>query len=262
MGHERVGTLPKTKPWRIVVGQIASFTPATSNVHDITHQTLQNVRARFESIETDSGVLSSFEFLVLLAFASKERNPNKFLESKGIQMPEKLTPLQLSKEINKWVSRNKDSDEYAAFAQGAAVDAVGEWYMKNESSQTDLFSSNKNPIDIWKKSGNGSGFCELSRLYFSKFTERYLKYFLEREASAVLRNIDDRNKFDSQVKAHVNDISEHAFETSKITQSFAAGWFNNQIKKGAPSKKSLQAFLSISFGKMKSELLREQDKNE
>lgn len=260
MGHERVGTLPKTKPWRIVVGQIASFTPAKSNISDITQQTLQNVRGRFDSIETDSGVRSSFEFLVLLAFASNERNPSKYLESKGIQFPDSLTPLQLSKEISKWVNKNKESHEYAAFAQGAAVDAISEWYKKNDSPQTNMFTSVKNPAEVWRKTANGSGFCELSRLYFSKFTERYLKYFLEREASSTLKSIDDRNKFDAHIKAHINDISEHAFETSKITQSFAAGWFNNQIKKGTPSKKSIQAFLAISFGKMKSELLREEDK--
>ncbi len=262
MGHERVGTLPRTKPWKIVVGQIASFNPDNSNVRDITKQTLQNVRSRFDTIETDSGVLSSFEFLVLLAFASKDRNPSKFLQSKGIHLPENLTPLQISKEINKWVSKNKNSNEYAAFAQGAAIDAVSEWYKQNDSMQTNLFASEKSRMEVWRKSGNGSGFCELSRLYFSKFTERYLKYFLEREASSLIRNIDERDKFENQVKAHISDISTHAFETSKITQSFAAGWFNNQIKKGTPNKKSLQSFLSISFGKMKSELLREEDKNE
>jgi hypothetical protein len=260
MGHERVGTLPKTRAWKVVVGQIASFTPAKSNISDITQQTLQNVRGRFESIEIDSGVLSSFEFLVLMAFASQEQNPVQYLKTKGIQLPENLTPLQLSKELSKWVSKNADSNEYAAFAQGAAVDAVSEWYKKNESNQADLFSTEKDPIDVWRKSSNGSGFCELSRLYFSKFTERYLKYFLEREASSRIKNIDDRNTFDAQIRSHVKDISEHAFETSKITQSFAAGWFNNQLKKGSPSRKSIQGFLSIAFGKMKSELLREEDR--
>lgn len=262
MGHERVGTLPKTKQWRTVVGQIASFTPTQSNVSTITKQTLRNVRLRFDAIQSDSGVLSSFEFLVLLSFASKEKNPTKYLLSKGIQLPENLTPLQLSKAISNWVSKNKESNEYAAFAQGAAVDAISEWYKQNESAQVNLFSSAKNPMEVWKKSGSGSGFCELARLYFAKFTERYLKYFLDREASSSIKNVDDRNRFEAQIKTHVSDISKHAFETSKITQSFAAGWFNNQIKRGTPNKRSIQGFLSLSFGKLKSELLREEGKNE
>lgn len=262
MGHERVGALPKTKPWRAVVGQIASFTPANSNISDIAKQTLKNVRHRFDSIETDSGVLSSFEFLVLLSFGSKEKSLTKYMESKGIHLAENATPLQLSKELSKWVNRHKGSSEYSAFAQGAAVDAVSEWYKQNDSSQTNLFFSTKEPSDVWRKSANGSGFCELSRLYFSKFTERYLKYFLEREASSTITTIDGRDGFDKEIRTHLNDISKHAFETSKITQSFAAGWFNNQLKRGAPSKKSIQSFLTIAFGKMKSELLREEDKGD
>lgn len=262
MGHERVGVLPKTKPWRIVVGQIASFSPIESNISDIAKQTLRNVRGRFEFIESDAGVISSFEFLTLLAFASRDKTPEKYLETRGIQLPENLTPLQLSKELSKWVAKNTESNEYATFGREAAVDAISEWYRKNDLSQGNLFSNKKDPIEIWRKSATGAGFCELSRLYFSKFTERYLKYFLEREASSVLSSITKRNEFDLQVEGHIADISQHAFETSKITQSFAAGWFNNQIKKGGVSKKSLQAFLSISFGKMRSELLREEDKNE
>ena len=260
MGHERLGSLPKTKPWKTVVAQIASFSSSESSVAEITQQTLRNVRSRFDNIESDSGVFSSFEFLVLLAFASKERNPSKYLSSKGIQTSEKLTPLQLAKEISKWVTKSKGSNEYAAFAQAAAVDSVSEWYRKQNTSQTNLFDSELSSADVWKKSGNGSGFCELSRLYFSKFTERYLKYFLEREASSQINTLANRNRFDSEIREHVAEISEHAFETAKITQSFAAGWFNNQVKKGFPSKKSIQSFLSISFGKMRSELLREEDK--
>ncbi len=58
MGHERLGTLPKTMPWKTVVGQIASFSSSESSVAQITQQTLRNVRSRFDNIESDSGVLS------------------------------------------------------------------------------------------------------------------------------------------------------------------------------------------------------------
>jgi hypothetical protein len=110
---------------------------------------------------------------------------------------------------------------------------------------------------VWKRASNGAGFCELSRLFFAKFTERYLNYFLEREASAALPTIEDRERFREQLRQHVDQISQHAFETAKITQSFAAGWYNRHARQGRPAHREVEQFLSRAFGKIREELLRE-----
>ena len=85
-----------------------------------------------------------------------------------------------------------------------------------------------------------------------------MKYFLEREASAVITNISERKKFNEELEKHINQISKHAFETSKITQSFAAGWFNKNVKESYPEEKEIKGFLSYALGKMKGELLQEE----
>jgi hypothetical protein len=110
---------------------------------------------------------------------------------------------------------------------------------------------------VWGRASNGAGFCELSRLFFAKFTERYLNYFLEREASAALPTIEDRQRFREQLRQHVDQVSQHAFEKAKITQSFAAGWYNRHARRGRPSRLEVERFLSIAFGKIREELLRE-----
>ena len=53
---------------------------------------------------------------------------------------------------------------------------------------------------------------------------------------------------------HSMEITEHAFEITKIMQSFAAGWFNKHALDNAPSDDSVSDFLKISFGKMREEL--------
>jgi hypothetical protein len=259
MGHERVGTLPKTKRWTTVVSGMASFSPSENNVPDIAQQTLRNVQNRFEDIEHDKGVQAAFQFLVLLSISAKHEIPSQFLASQGIRFSENITPLQIAKEVTEWVSKQRESNEYASFAQGAAIDAIGEWYKQNQTFQQNLFAGDKNQFEVWKKAADGSGFCELSRLYFSKFTERYLKYFLERAASSSMNSIDTRNRFNTELQNHLGEISKHAFETAKITQSFAAGWFNKNAKDTVPSTKKIQGFLNIAFKKMKGELLREEN---
>lgn len=259
MGHERVGILPKTKRWTTVISGMASFSASENNIPKIAQQTLKNVQSRFEDIERDKGVQAAFQFLVLLSVSAKYQNPAEFLASQGVKLSENITPLQIAKAVTQWVSKQSESNEYASFAQSAAIDAIGEWYQKNQTFQGNLFAGDKDQFEVWRKSADGSGFCELSRLYFSKFTERYLRYFLERAASSSMNSIDTRNSFNTELQKHLSDISKHAFETSKITQSFAAGWFNKNVKDTLPSTRKIQSFLNIAFKKMKGELLREED---
>lgn len=259
MGHERVGILPKTRRWTTVVGGMASFSASENNVLEIAQQTLKNVQSRFADIERDKGVQAAFQFLVLLSMSAKHPSPSEFLAKQGVMLSENTSPLQIAKAITEWVSKHSESNEYASFAQSAAIDAISEWYKKNQTFQDNLFAGDKDQFDVWRKSADGSGFCELSRLYFSKFTERYLRYFLERAASASMNSILTRNRFNAELQNHLNEISKHAFETSKITQSFAVGWFNKNAKGTIPSARKIQDFLNIAFGKIRGELLREEN---
>lgn len=260
MGHERVGILPKSQKWRDIVNEISNFSVENDNVPDIAQDTLKNVRTRFEKIHKDTGVQSAFEFFVILSFASKQTNPEKFLSENGINLPDNFTPLKLAKELNNWVNENKQSFEYATFAAKAGIDTISEWYQTHENKQLKLFDFGNAPYEIWRIASTGSGFCDLARRYFANFTNRYLNYFLEREASANINSINLRNEFKKQLEEHINEISKHAFETAKITQSFAAGWFNKNVKEEIPSKRKIEGFLAIAFGKIKGELLMEEAK--
>ncbi len=260
MGHERIPALPKTQKWRDVVQQIASIYTSETEVADIAKQTIQIVRSRLRQITRDDGVKAAFQFLVNLSVASRSENPQEYLLDIGIELPNSPTPLSFAKAVKAWMAPKINSLEYGRIAQGAATDAISIWYNQNKTTQGRLFESLDDPFEVWRKAGNGAGFCELSRLFFARFTERYLSYFLEREASAVLEGIHERNEFRRQLEEHVEEISQHAFETAKITQSFAAGWFNKHAREGIPDEKAIEGFLSIAFGKIRDELLREGQK--
>ena len=82
---------------------------------------------------------------------------------------------------------------------------------------------------------------------------------MEREASSRLQSLSERERFNQKLETHIQDISKHAFETAKIAQSFSAGWYNLHAKDSIPSDEKLRDFLSFSFKKINSELLREED---
>ena len=61
----------------------------------------------------------------------------------------------------------------------------------------------------------------------------------------------------ARLEDHVDVVSHHAFETARITQSFAAGWFNRYASQGMPTADEISGFLSHSVGKLREELRRE-----
>jgi len=259
LGHERLGTLPKTEKWRAIVSAISTYSDATNPIGNISMETTKNVRHRFQNIENDGGVFAVFKFLLTLAFAARSEDTFLKLTQQGIQLPNDFSLYDLASSLQTYVSSKTDSKEYSSFAIQSMLETFSQWAKQNESNQIALFDSNNSALDLWHKAGNGAGFCELSRLFFAKFTERYLKYFLEREAAANINNLYDRIQFNKNLEQHIERISKHAFETSIIAQSYSAAWFNKEVKAKLPTDKKIQGFLSFAFKKINSELIREEN---
>lgn len=259
MGHERIGYLPKTERWKSIVKRISCYSSENDNISDIAKETTRNVRTRFKNIKEDPSVISAFKFLVLLTAASKKDNPSEYLKSKGVHLSNDFNIFELAKSGQTFIEKTQYSKEYSTFAVQSMIDTISEWSQKHQLQQTFAFDSNPDSYLTWQNATNGSGFCELSRIFFSKFTTRYLKYFLEREASSRLQSLSERESFIKKLELHIQDISKHAFETTKIAQSFSAGWYNLHAKDSMPSDEKLRDFLSFSFKKINGELLREED---
>ena len=254
MGHERVGALPRTKRWRTIVDAIATFSSYSSaDIAQIADSTLHNVSGRFKQIHKDTGVQAAFGYLVALATSHLPRGSG--LASPETSLYENPSPIRIVKNLNDWVKSHAGSREYAEIACRAAADTIAQW-TRTHSRQQLLFDDSTSAQNVWAQSSNGAGFCEVARSFFAHFTGRYLKYFLEREASAQLSSIKVRGDFSKNLLQHVEDISQHAFETSKITQSFAAGWFNNHARGSRPTDTEIEGFLAIAFSKIHEELHR------
>lgn len=260
MGHKRYGYLPKSQIWRDIVDSLGGFSLGKTEISSIAQNTLRNVQSQYANLKNDPSINAAFEFLVHVSLAFQKNEPLKYLIEKKILDKEDLSLIRLAKGATKYKNDEVASHEYQTFARQAAIDALNNWYKSNIERGRSFFSEGIDNEAVFRKVSNGTGFCELSRLYFSKLTERYLKYFLEREASSKISNVNEREKFSKEIEKQVDQISKHAFETSKITESFSAGWYNKNVKGDLPDDNEMKYFLNRSFGKMKSELLREEGK--
>lgn len=256
MGHERVGVLPHTNPWMKIVAQLTALSTSESDIAEIARTTLQNVRKQFRYIHTDRGVKAAFTFLIALATSGHCLDDTTRSIIPKIDLSTNPSPLKLATLLQNWIDTNRDSLEYGDIAKRSASDAIAYW-TSQQTQQLSLLASSHSVAEIWHKASNGTGFCDISRVFFSKFTERYLNYFLCRCSSAVLTDITQRQLFSERMMVHVEVVSKYAFETSKIMQSFAAGWFNNYVVKHTLSDRAIENFLRIAFGKLQDELLRE-----
>jgi hypothetical protein len=259
MGHERVGLLPKTKRWSDLVRQMEAVSSSSLPVATVASQTLQNVRRQYETLFKDDAVRSTFAFLVAFSHACRASNPEQELKASGIPISENSNLLSLVRTLKEQIPTREAVSEYGQLALAAAADAIGQWYAQNATRQLPLFKPSSQFLSSWRELGNGSGFCELARLFFGKVTERYLNYFLDRTASATLPSIEQREQFRQDVRSHVDAVSKHAFETAEITQSFAAGWFNAHARDKIPTTEEIEGFLAIAFGKLRDELRREEE---
>ena len=257
MGHERVGALPRTKRWQDVVGRIVDAGAIDGDVDGLANATLENVRSRLLAIHGDTGFVASFQFLLGLALSASPEVDRSSLGELAVDLDANPSPLKLASALSQYVADNRQSAEYAEIARKAAVDAISTW-TEHQTLQLSFTGEHEQASEVWRRASDGSGFCEVARLFFGKFVERYLNYFVGREASSHLANTEDRERLARRLGDHIDDVSHHAFETARITQSFAAGWFNRYARDGMPTADEISGFLSHSVGKLREELLREE----
>lgn len=256
MGHERVGALPKSKRWREVVQGLSSLATRPALVEAVASDTLNLVKGQFRALQYDPAICAAFAFLVQAAVSAREGQLSQAL---GLQTAQRdIKPLLVALALRRAVAPHVHNPELGIIAQDAAVDAFRKWHVDQVSKpQEGLFDDAEYSPDPWIGLGDPRGFCEVSRMYFASISERYLNFFLEREAAAALGTIQARQTVHDELRAHLEEVSNHAFETARITQSFAAGWFTRHAGKGVPSDKVVSRFVAHALGKMRGELNRE-----
>ena len=257
MGHERVGALPRTKRWSEVVNSIAAAAAVDGDVRALANLTLENVRSRLRAMQGDAGVLAAFEFLLGLAMSASPRLERESLGHLAVDLESNPSPLRIAAILGQHIEERRESLEYAELARKAAVDTVALW-TQEQTRQLSLTGEHERAVEVWARASDGSGFCEVSRIFFARLVERYLNYFLSREASSQVDGIEARERLASRLQDHVNGVSHHAFETARITQSFAAGWFNAHARDRVPTASETSGFLAVALGKLHEELLREE----
>ena len=257
MGHERIGFLPQNKKWQAIVDQLASFDGGSVSIAKIASETLDAVKKTYEAMPFDESVVKALSFLATLSYSANLENQTAFLNDNGYTVDSQMSLFSLMGSAQEYITTEVGSLEINKLAKDAAMQAVIDYQNRHKTEQLSIFSEQSD--NVWGSVGTGAAFCELSRTFFASFTERQLKYYIERTAASSIDNYDTLQTFNRQLSAQSKAIAEHTFEISKLVQSFSAAWFNKNAVHSLPTEQQVRGFLSISFGKLREEFRREAD---
>lgn len=255
MGHERIGFLPRTKQWQAIIDQLAEYDNSSACVAQIAEATLKNINKTYKNMPYDESVIKAVQYLVTLSMSAKAVNQLIFLRENGCQIGQDISLMSLVRSAKEFISTEHGSLESNKIARDAVLQALVTFEREHTDTQLSLFD--KSSSGIWDSVGTGAAFCELSRSFFAAFSDRYLRYYLEREAAHTINNYQAMESFSNQLSEQAQALSYHAFDTAKLTQSFAAGWYNNHSKSKVPTEKDITGFLGMAFGKLREEFRRE-----
>lgn len=257
MGHERIGFLPHTKQWKAIIDQLALFGGGSVSIAQIANETLDAVKKTYEIMSFDESVIKALSFLATLSYSANLENQRDFLNDKGYIVDPQMSLFSLMESAQEYITTDSGSLEINKLAKDAAMQAVIDYQDRHKTEQLSLFS--EQPDNVWSRAGTGAAFCELSRTFFASFTERQIKYYIDRAAASSIDNYDTLQAFNRQLSEQSKAIAEHTFEISKLVQSFSAGWFNKNAVHSLPTEQQVRGFLSMSFGKLREEFRREAD---
>lgn len=257
MGHERIGFLPRTKQWRAIREQLTQYCEGSTNIPQILNATLNATKNAYEIMPYDESINKALSFLITLSFSAKQEDQIGFLNENGYSVDSQISLFSLLISAQNYITTEFGSLEVNKIAVDSAMQAIMDYQTKHETNQLSMFADQRQCV--WEEVGTGSAFCEMARTFFASFTERQLKYYIEREAASCINDYGILKLFNKQLSEQSNAIADHTFDISKLTESFAAGWFNKNVVNALPSEKQIEGFLRISFGKLREEFRREAD---
>lgn len=253
MGHVRLGTLPRSRAWKEVVGLIT----AGADVSQIANATIRAADKAFSFVLNDEGYTEAVWLMTQLAIAAKKDNFEEHLSAQGVRLSQETSLPDLTAAISEALDNKREFSgkrgDLGEISQRALVGALVEHISPKLPS---LFTPDANDVRAaLGELGKKREFGELSRTFFSKLANESMNYFLSKTLATHLgegqrfATMNEMNQFEKA-------LNTHCHEASVIVQQFSGDWFSkHKYEEGGDiSRESTNGFASYALKKMKDEL--------
>lgn len=253
MGHVRLGDLPKTKNWL----QVINLLQGGFSAEEVASATLSAAEKGFRQAAKDVGFSHIIWLLTRITLAAREKNFSRELKQLGLEVSSNPGLFEIvgafSKHIDDHLGSNKSRSDVSEMAQFAAVEALSENAMRRSQS---LFGTT--PEDVQQAIREISikkNFASFAKDFFSRFSYRYLTYFISRETSkhvgpgGGIDTIDAHTEFKEALKLHCR-------QSAVIVEDFAGGWYSKTNYESGITPDKAAGFGHVAMKKMAAELKR------
>jgi hypothetical protein len=253
MGHQRIGTLPDTAPWRRVVAVLADDAGAPA----VAAATTRAATAGLERARDDEGLVHSLLLLARLARAARADDFAEALRDAGLLVHDQPDLFDLAAAFTDTADRHlattRGRTDIGEMAQLAAVESLAARLGERGARLYDT-----SPAEVRQAArelSTASGFGALAHDFFARFVHRFLGYHLGRELSLHVGSngcfVDpaEHNHFVARLEVHCREVAA-------IMRDFAATWYS---KANSPRGKGLtptsaRGFVNKTLEKLADEL--------
>jgi hypothetical protein len=259
MGHLRLGYLPKSLKWNKLVGLLEE-NPDDSKA--IASATLSASRKELDRLKSDRSIGYCFWLLTRITWYARQQDFLHRLQNLGIRVTSNDNAFNFISAVSDHARKTCDS-----FTSPSVFREMAFIALKQTLSETTLASANSlfgnsiiNVQEACRTYSSRKQFGNLSRLYFSIFLIRFLSYFIDKELSD---HIGPGNNIETieEVAEFNKSLNTYAWQSSKIMEEFAAGWYSkkNWENEGDITLEDAQKFVAIALQKLNMEVGREED---
>ncbi len=251
MGHQLVGTLPDTVPWRRVVEILAEDGDAPA----VAAATTQTALKGLELAESDEGLVYSTWLLAQVALAARTDDFAAALHEAGISVSDAPDVFDVvsgySDAVDHHLLRKQKRTDVGEMAQLAAVESLTSLLGQRSAN---LFEVTADHVqDAAYELSTQRGFGSLAHDFFTRFARRFLTYHLGRELS---NHVGGNGRFavPEEHDQFVEQLGTHCSEAAAIMRTFAGDWYAKHRFQDGVSQATTRGFVNHSLEKLRDEL--------
>jgi hypothetical protein len=254
VGHIRLGRLPKTRPWRSVVGLLAI---APMDVGAVAEATAEAAEVRLRLLALDATLSYSFWLLTRVTWAARTPAFASSLIDLGLEPVETPSPLtliaQLGERVRARAQEHPESGPFAELSLLALRRALSETVGQERLS---LFGSTIEDLrQVLRPYSTAARFGTLAKRFFGDLLARTLRFFVDRELSNRVGGANSLQTIaDSMEFTEALDL--YARQTAVIMEQYGADWYSkyNWQDHGEIPPEEARRFVAYALGKLRAEL--------
>lgn len=251
MGHQRLGTLPRSKPWREVVALITGG----ATVEELAAAASHAAERSMIDASADTAARYSFWLLAKIPLAAREPDFAAALRTLGLDVPQ--APMLadvvcgLMEAVDRHVAEFGTRTDFGEIAQLSSAEAL---YAVGGREVQELFGTSPDSIqNALSGFATVRQFAVLARDFFARLTRRHLDYYLSRELSA---HVGAGRRFPSmrEHRSFEQALDLHCREATRVIQEYSGEWLSKHNFEGGIDLPKAGRFVSYASEKITSEL--------